>query len=357
MTANKVLIIDDEKNNRNSIIRLFEEFDIDFIEAENGADGLEQVIKLPNPDLILLDIKMPVMDGFEFLSKYHEMSINQKATICVMTANSDSDTRRKAIYLGADDFICKPLDPVELETRVTSLLRISRYQRDLTNFNKTLEKLVKERTHLLEDTLEKLKITEKLNAKSYREMLSRISYLSKLSQPNNRPSSKKIGLFTAAIAWIYGLDGETAEMLSLSSQVYDIGMLALPEHLRTSEINRLSEPDRLKFLEYPELGAKLFENSDTPLLTQAYKICLTHRERYDGDGTPKGLIAESIPIESRLFSTAYLIVSTIDENHKDPYFAVVSALKQSAGKTLDPNIVEVLLNSNETLKDTINQLA
>src|SRR5690606_32880073 len=106
MTNSNILLVDDEQNNRNAILRLFEEHDFSFLEAGDDQQALDILANQP-VDLILLDIKMPVMDGFEFLSRYAETNRNPRPPICVMTAFSDSDTRRKAIYLGADDFINK----------------------------------------------------------------------------------------------------------------------------------------------------------------------------------------------------------------------------------------------------------
>ena len=116
MNISKVLLVDDEVNNRNSIKRLFEDYDLDFIEAGNGEEALN-VVKTNDVDLILLDIKMPVMDGFGFLDHYEDLGLKPKPPVCIMTAFNDSDTRRKAIYLGADDFINKPIDPVAYETK------------------------------------------------------------------------------------------------------------------------------------------------------------------------------------------------------------------------------------------------
>lgn len=350
-----ILLVDDEPNNRNSIIRLFEEYDIEFSEAENGQIALDKV-RHHSYDMILLDIKMPVMNGFDFLEHYAELNVRPKPTVCVMTAFSDHETRRKAIYLGADDFINKPLDPIELETRIASLLRISHYQQDLNQFNKALEELVTERTRELRATNEKLKETEKLNARAYREMLTRIAKLAGVGRGPDRPDPYKLGICAAALGWILGMPSEEAEHLSLSAQVYNIGLLALPEKLREAPTESLSKDQLSVLATYTILGSDIFKNATSKLLQQAYNICLYHQEHFDGTGYPHGKRGEDIPLEARLFAAAFLIVETIEHFPENPLRCVEHALQDHANTLLDPAVVSALLESPDVLGELIKEL-
>ncbi|RLT90694.1 MULTISPECIES: response regulator [unclassified Ketobacter] len=355
MTSN-ILLVDDEENNRNAIRRLFEDYDIDFVEAGNGKEALHQLTQ-HDIDLILLDIKMPVMDGFTFLRHHSDSKTRPKPPVCVMTAFDDADTRRKAIYLGADDFINKPIDPVELETRIASLLRISHQQRDLLTFNQNLEKTVEQRTQQLREAHEKLQQTERANNQAYREMIARISRLTQFNQSVSNIDPRKLGICTAALGWLCELPQDQAENLRLSAQLYNIGMLALPEKLRETPIEQLKKDELAVLSSHAKMGSDLFKGSDIPLLKQTYNICLYCQEHYDGTGLPNRVKSEAIPLESRLFTTAKLILETL---HNDPQASiqrVKNTLQDHAGSLLDPVIVETILQSNDALENIIKELS
>lgn len=151
-----ILLVEDEKAYRNAVKRVLKNGERRFLEAEDGRQALE-VLGFNTPDLVLLDLVMPSMDGYAFLKRFRLNADWRAIPVCVMTAWSDGTNRRKAIELGADDFVGKPVDNIELETRVKSLLRLSQYQQQLSDLNATLEAKVQERTRYLQETLEELK--------------------------------------------------------------------------------------------------------------------------------------------------------------------------------------------------------
>ncbi len=347
MVRSNILLVDDEQNNRKTIIRLFEDYNIEFTQACHGQEALEKLNE-SKFDLILLDIKMPVMGGIEFLTQLRNTSLNPTPPVCVMTAFGNAKTRRQSIYLGADDFIDKPLDPIELETRVASMLRIGHYQQELNKVNGALEKLVSERTQQLQSTLDKLKETKQQHIQAYREMISRIALMTDFQHSEKHPTPTKLGLCTAALGWIYGLPNDATDNLCLSSQVYRIGLLALPEAKRQEHADSLSE--------YSVLGSGLFDQSDIPLLKQAHDICRFHLENYDGSGSPDAVSGDDIPIEARLFRAAHIMVNTIEQHPEDTLYYVKGTLRELSGNMLDPDIVRMVLESEHTLNELIKQL-
>ncbi len=356
MIISKILVVDDEVSNRNAIKRLFEDFDLDFVEAGNGEEAL-QVLRQHTVDLVLLDIRMPVMDGFGFLERYEDLRLKPRPPVCIMTAFNDSQTRRKAIYLGADDFINKPIDTVELETRVASLLRINSYQRDLNLFNQNLEKLVKERTAELQQTHERLRKTERANARAYREMIERISRLTQFNQNISNIEPQKLGLCAAAIGWMHGLPKEDTENMTLAAQLYNIGMLALPEKLRETPMENLNSDELVVLASHSIMGSDLFSQSDIPLLKQAYNICRHCEEHFDGTGLPHRIKGKDLPVESRVFSVARLIVETLQQYTSDQVNRVRSAMLEHSDSLLDPEIVNSILAKEEALESLIEEIA
>mgnify|MGYP003683236883 CR=1 FL=1 len=353
--TSSILLVDDEINNRNAVRRQFEDYDIDFLEASNGQDALD-LLKQHDIDLILLDIKMPIMDGFTFLETFSDSKERAKPLICVMTGFNDSTTRRKAIYLGADDFINKPIDPIELETRIASLLRIRHQQHDLKILNQSLEERVEQRSKQLLTTLEQLKESKKQNTQAYREMITRICGLMQINTTVSRLNPRKLGYCTTVLGKLHGLPEEQLENLSLSSQLYNIGMLALPEKLRESSRDQLNKDELTVLSTHAKLGSDLFRDSDIPLLQQTYNICRYCHERYDGTGLPNGVKSENIPIEARLFAAAHVIMETLIDIPGADSAQVRTILQDHAGTLLDPLIVETILGSKDSLHTIINEL-
>lgn len=150
-----ILLVEDEWMYRNAVKRALKDGGHHFLEADGGRKALE-IVGSNAVDLVLLDLVMPDMDGFAFLKEFRLNADWQRIPVCVMTAWADGAKRRKAIDLGANDFVGKPVDNIELETRIKSLLRLSQYQQQLSDLNAELEAKVKERTRYLEAALEEL---------------------------------------------------------------------------------------------------------------------------------------------------------------------------------------------------------
>lgn len=356
MATNTILIIDDEPANRNSIIRLLDEFDLTFVEAGNGQEGLDALAE-HQPDLILLDITMPVKDGFGFLEALTADDKKTLAPICVMTALGDSNTRRRCISLGADDFITKPFDPVELETRITSLLRISNYQHDLRLLNENLERRVKERTTKLQRALEDLEVARKASSRAYREMITRINSLAARSSSIHNENSRRAALYAASIAWLMGLPADISENMAVAAQLHDIGLLAIPERLRNTAINRMNAEEKTLYFNHTRIGAELFAGTDIPLLQLAHDICAGHHERFDGQGSPLGLAGDKIPLPARIFAVCHHLAENIDPTRpRDVMIAQLrQSLSQEKGTSFDPDIIDFMLQSKNTLNTLLDQ--
>jgi putative two-component system response regulator len=356
MSNEKILIIEDEQFNRNAITRLFEDHDYDFIEAGNGLIGLDKLQK-HTPDLILLDIKMPIMDGFGFLEQFSKSKFYQIIPICVMTAFNDPETRKKAIGKGANDFIGKPIDDTELETRVTSLLRVRRYQKELLEFNETLEYLVDKRTLQLKKSYEKLEVINKENSRSYKKMLSRIASLSAKNDSAYRNHLSRVGLYSAYLCWTNNIPQETGELISIAAQTYNIGMLALPDKLRNTSLDQMNKEEYAIYFKHCEIGARLFSDSDSELLKMAEIICQHHHEHVDGSGKPKGIKGDDIPIEARIVTAAICVDEIVNEyldEDESNINDVIWRIREEGDIKIESTIVNPLLESPEDILNIHN---
>ena len=351
-----VLLVDDEVANRNAIKRVLRHTGLNFLEAGNGKDALEIVDEIP-VDLILLDIGMPVMDGYKFLEKFKSQDCNNEIPVCVMTAWSDNANRKKAIDLGADDFVGKPADNVELETRVKALLRIRGYQKRLLDFNNKLESLVEERTRDLRTAYTNLEESREETMLAYHDTIMRLAIAAEHKDKVTAAHIQRMSHYSALLATRCGWGEEDANLLLEASKMHDIGKIGIPDDI-------LNKPGKLTSEEYStmqmhcEIGASILSGSDSRLLQMAESVAKTHHEKFDGSGYPYGMSGEIIPEVGRIVAIADVFDALMTPRpYKEawPFEKVCSVMRQDSGKHFDPDLLDLFLEDKQILLDIHNR--
>ncbi len=341
----KILIIDDEPGN----VRVFERVlkGAGFKNIFSTTDSLkaEEMYKEIRPDLILLDLKMPHLDGFGVMEMLKQVETETYLPILVLTAQREPSTRIRALESGAKDFLSKPFEMTEAVTRVKNMLEVRLLHNEIREHNRNLERKVQERTEELEES-----------------RLELIHRLSRAAEYRDHPSGRHIirmSHYCSRLAQEMGWNRDQCELIYLASPLYDIGKIGIPDHI-------LSKPEHLNPQElevmrlHPIIGAEILSGSDSALLQMAESICRTHRERWDGSGYPCGLKGEAIPLEGR-------IVAVCDELDKltnaHPYDGVkvdfedaVNAIASKSGTLFDPRIIEALKHIMPDIKEIAAQL-
>jgi len=307
-----------------------------FKKAQDGLDALSQI----DPHLIVLDLKMPGMSGFDFLKAVRETrSATSFLPILVFTADLTSESRIKALELGASDFLTKPGDAIEIQLRIRNFLEIRKLQGELQNQNEQLESRVRERTELL--------------AASRRDAVELLASASEYRDDETGKHTHRVGDMSAKLAEIMGLDREFVECIRLVAPLHDIGKISIPDSI-------LHKPGPLTDEEYDLMkthvvvGADLLAQKSSPFLLLATEIARYHHERWDGRGYSAGLSGEAIPLSARIVSVA----DSFDAMTNDrPYRKGRSSaealleLKKFSGTQFDPRIVSamerVLLDEGE----------
>lgn len=295
---NTIMIVDDTEMNIVILVDALKE-DYDLIVALNGLEAIE-ILREEKPDLILLDIMMPEMNGYEVLNKLKQKSTLEHIPVILLSAITDCDFKTKGFSLGAVDYITKPFEIVEVKARIKSQLRLEEVRLILENQKLVLEEKVKERTEILErtnsaaiyclaalaetrdpDTGEHIKRTQKYIRELALELKSKDKY-------------KAI------------LTNEYINLLYKSAPLHDIGKVGVKDSI-------LLKPGKLTQEEFEEmkkhttyggrsLTVGINELGEDSFLTLAKEIVLTHHEKWDGTGYPKGLFKEEIPISGRLMA-------------------------------------------------------
>ncbi|MBP7865841.1 MAG: response regulator [Acidobacteria bacterium] len=254
------------------------------VSARNGMEALE-VVKSFRPDLIFLDLMMPEMDGFETCRRLKTNPQTQHIPVVIVTSFTDRDSRIKGLETGANDFLTKPVDRLELLVRTSNLLKNKEYDDFLLNYNKILAEQLAEKT-------------SELRA-SFIDTVHRLTLAAEYKDEDTACHIKRIGLYARALAQQMNASPDELENIWYASPMHDIGKIGIPDSI-------LLKPEQLTCDEYEVMkshtliGAKILHDSKSQILKAAEVIALHHHERWDGGGYPAGLKGDRIPIEGRI---------------------------------------------------------
>jgi putative two-component system response regulator len=306
--------------------------DYKVLTAENAGDAISLAGGDPRPDLILLDIEMPDVSGFEVCQALKSESATADIPIIFLTGKTEAQAQVEGFQLGAVDYITKPINSAVLKARVRMHLALS-------NQRLALEQMVKERTAQLERTR-----TELI------KRLARVMEMHESAAVGNRVL--RLAEYAKLIAQAAGAKPQVVEMMAIAAPLHDIGKLGVPaEILRKKE--KLSVPDWERVKRHPKLGAEIIGDSEEPLLKLARQIALTHHERWDGTGYPEGLKGEAIPWPGRVMAVVDAFESlTTTQFYREPRGVDDAGLEIEigTGKKYDPQVIEAFKKALPAMK-------
>lgn len=236
-------------------------------------------------DLILLDLQMPGLDGFQVMESLKEIDADGYLPVLVITAQPDHKLR--ALNAGAKDFISKPFDIVEVLARVHNMLEVRLLHKALTNQNALLEHRVRERTAELQD--------------GYVETIFTMTRAAEHKDEDTGAHVQRISYYSRVLAEALGLDKDFVESLFFSSPMHDVGKIGIPDHVLLKPGG--FTPEEWEVMKgHAAMGAKILGNSKSPYLKMGAEIALNHHERWDGSGYPAGKKGEEIPLAARVMN-------------------------------------------------------
>ena len=344
--ARPVILTVDDSEDMLALLKKALGDDYEVIQASDPGSAIEKAFAEPRPDLILLDVDMPGIDGFEVCRALKDEAMTASIPIVFLTARSDGPSQVEGLQLGAADFVNKGIaNAAVLKARVRMHLQ-------LTEKRAELERMVHERTEQLEHTR-----TELI------KRLARVMELHESQAVTNRVM--RLSHYAKLIAQAAGARAEVADMMQKAAPLHDIGKLGVPAEILRKK-DKLSVPDWERVKRHPELGADIIGEHDDPLLKLARQIALTHHENFDGSGYPKGLKGEAIPWAGRVMAIVDAFESmSSTQFYRDPLplERVVGEIERGAGTKYDPKIVEafkkalpVMKKVRETYADQLGDL-
>jgi putative two-component system response regulator len=338
----KILVVDDIKTNLDVLIQtLGDEYVLAV--AMNGKKAMNYAVN-NFPDLILLDIMMPEMDGFEVCRKLKENPTTCDIPIIFITAVNASSEKTKGFKLGAVDYITKPFDTVEVKARVKTHLNLKLHQEALKNHNIILEEKVKERTKELVET--KIEILERLGLAAEHRDLETGQHIKRMSE------------YCRLLGKSIGLPAVEYNNIALASTMHDLGKIGIPDSI-LSKPGKLTEKEMATMKTHPEIGAKILSGSKSKLLKVAETICLSHHERWNGTGYPRGLKKEKIPLVGRIACICDVFDALISQRPYKTAWPIEKALdeiRSGSGSFFDPQLVTLFMEMETDLRGIVRAL-
>jgi len=280
----KILVVDDEARNRMLLNRLLNDEGYYHEEAKDGASAISKA-RSYTPDLILLDVMMPGMDGFEVAQQLKADAATAGIPIIMVTALEDQASRERGLAVGVEEFISKPVKPNELQIRVRNLLRLKLAMDMVKEHNNTLEQQVRRRTQELLGSFED-GIHVLMRAAEYRD-------------DEGGAHVRRIGHYTKELADAMGMDRGFCNTIALASPLHDVGKVGVPDHI-IQKTGELTSDEWAKIKMHTVIGAKILSGSDSPYIRMGKAIALCHHECWDGSGYPQGLKGEKTPLPARI---------------------------------------------------------
>lgn len=318
-----ILIVDDDPANRETLLSMLEPEGYQLATAENGWQALEQA-KTIQPDVILLDVMMPGMNGFEVCRQIRAEQKLAEVPILFLTALDDHDARITGIAAGGDDFITKPFNRHELRTRLRTITQLNRF-RKLLDERKKLEEAHRQLLNAYDQTIE-----------GWSRALD-------LRDKETEGHSQRVTQLTLALAKAAGLDDETLVHIRRGALLHDIGKLGIPDSVLLKPSD-LDEDEWELMRQHPQMAYDMLYPIE--YLRPAIEIPYCHHEKWDGTGYPRRLKGEEIPLSARLFAVVDVWDALTSDRPYRPAWSAEQAfayIREQAGKHFDPYVVELFL--------------
>ena len=307
----KILLVDDEPNNL-QLLRQILRSSYQLIFAHNGQSALAAVAA-HHPDLILLDVMMPDLDGYEVCRRLKADPLTHDIPVIFVTAMGDVDDEAAGFDVGAVDYIHKPVSPAIVIRRVQTHLSLVH---------------IKE----LED--------------SQREAIYMLSAAGHYNDNDTGLHIWRMAAYARALAEAIGWPEHLAERLELAAPLHDTGKIGIPDGILKAP-RKLTEEEWVTMRQHSLIGYEILQCSDTPIFKMAAEIALYHHEKWDGSGYPKGLVGDNIPQSAQIVAIADVFDAlTMKRSYKEAWSveASLEEMRANSGTHFNPALLTVFLN-------------
>jgi putative two-component system response regulator len=324
-----ILIVDDQPSNVLFLQRLLEREGYEHVSSTTRSTDVVATFESVPPDLLLLDLHMPAPDGFEVMDLVKPWTDSgTHVPVLVLTADASPQTRQRALAAGARDFLTKPLDAIDVALRIRNVLHVRQLQLELRTQNEALESRVRQRTWELD--------------RSRLEAFQKLSLAAEYRDDETRRHTQRVGRLSGALAAETGFEPDMVTVMGEAAPLHDLGKIGISDAILLKP-GQLTDEEFAAMKKHSEIGAQIMSDSPSPLFEIAAEIALSHHERWDGSGYPRGLAGEAIPLSGRIVALADAFDAM---SHERPYRRamprdeVIADIDRCAGSHFDPAMVE-----------------
>lgn len=332
--AARLLLVDDEETNIRLLERILAQAGYTQVCGTVDPREVEQIVESFNPDLLLLDLRMPHMDGFAVLKQLApRLHGGGYLPVLMLTGDATPETIRAALSLGAKDFVAKPFDATEVLLRIGNLLETRALYRVLEDQNGVLETRVAERTRDLEN--------------SQFEIVERLALAAEMRDDDTSRHTQRVGKLSAFLAEALGAGSHFVELIRRAAPMHDVGKIGIPDRILL-KMGSLTDAEFEVMRSHTVIGARILSGGQSDLVRLAERIAHRHHERWNGDGYPDGLKGETIPFEARIVGLADVFDALTHRRLYRPAWPlqkVIAEIQSQSGHHFDPAVVEVLLET------------
>ena len=324
-----ILVVDDAPENIDVLVGILKP-NYQLKVARNGEMAIKIANIRPRPDLILLDIMMPGIDGYETCKRLKLDIVTRDIPIIFITAKISVDDEARGLSLGAVDYITKPVTPAIVMQRVRTHLALSNQKRELYQ-------------------QVKLQTKELINTRN--NIIEKLGRAAEFKDNETGNHVKRMSKYAHVLATAYGMDEAAADMLMHAAPMHDIGKIGVPDHI-LKKAGKLDANEWRLMKEHAAFGGKILDEEDpSALMEMAKAVAVTHHEKWNGSGYPNGLKAKDIPLVGRIIAIADVFDALTSQRPYKPAWTIertVELIQSESGKHFDPELVECFIeNLNE----------
>lgn len=326
----RIMIVDDEPGNVNLLKRLLERAGFHKLDSTNDPREAVALYVETRPDLILLDLHMPHLDGLAVMDRLNEIVEASYMPILMLTGDISPEARRDALSRGAKDFVNKPFNADEVLLRIRTLLETRFLYLQIQSQNQMLEAKVRERTRELEA--------------AQIEIIERLARAAEFRDDNTGQHTERVGQMAALLARELGLADSEVSLIRRAAPLHDVGKIGIPDSILL-KLGKLTPAEFELVKTHTTIGARILSGSRFALLRMAEEIAFSHHEQWDGRGYA-GLAGDQIPLAGRIVTVADVFDAL---TQKRPYKAAwpveeaVAEIERQRGRQFDPNVVDAFL--------------
>lgn len=339
-TDPSILVVDDEESVQKLLIRVLKRAGYRRIKVASSSEEAREVLAVEKVDLILTDMQMGGDSGLELLTHVHR-SMPDIATLMV-TGVDDTALADRALTLGAYGYIIKPFRQSEVVINVSNALRRRSLELENRQHRQRLENTVKERTSELVRAIRMVELGERDIRMSRTETIERLAVAAEFRDEETGRHVARMSRYCELLAKVAGVDEHLCAHIQEASSLHDVGKIGISDSILLKPM-ALTAEERILMQEHAEIGYRILAGSDSPSLTLAATIALSHHERFDGRGYPNGLKGDQIPLPGRIAAVADVFDAlTTNRVYRRAYpiGVAVEMMDEESGKQFDPILLK-----------------